>query len=56
MANNINKLAKRVELNGSTWGKMGNQQTKNKRLLDRIADTLCDVAQLQLFYEKLDCH
>ena len=56
MANNINKLAKRVELNGSTWGKMGNQQKKNKRLIDRIADTLCDVAQLQLFYEKLDCH
>jgi hypothetical protein len=43
------QLEKKVQLNGSNWGRLGNEQKKNKQLLDRIAHTLCDVAQLKLF-------
>lgn len=49
LVDKITELERRVELNGSSWGKMGNEQKKNRRIIDRIADSLCDIAQLKLF-------
>lgn len=49
LVDKIAALEKRIDLNGTTWGRMGNEQKKNRRILDRIADSLCDIAQLKLF-------
>jgi len=51
IVDNMVDLEKRVALNGTDWGRMGNDQKKNRQIIDKIANALCDIAQLKLFDE-----